>query len=303
MLLVDYFMDRRNGFEKVITTDCSPYAPALYHSSNHYIVPPMNAPGYIQTIIDICSKEEINAVLPLQEEELLLISKNIGLFKKKGIIPIISDYNTVERCKDKYQFSRYLSDLGISTVPTYSQEEIIEKEEIIFPLYVKPRFGAGSIANSIIADKDSFIKLIKEKQIEFIGQPILKGQEYGVNAYLDIHSNKLIDYFILKKLAMRAGETFKSVSIHNAEINALLNKLCKAISFRGPIDLDIIEENGVYYILEINPRFGGGYPHTYNCGINFPKYIANNISGELLQRFTSYKDDVVALRYTDIIIV
>ena len=89
-LLVRYFKDKTNGFDRVIGTDCSIYAPALYETDAHYIVPRMTDPAYLNTILDICHRESVSAVLPLQEDELYLIASHRQLFSEAGITPIVS---------------------------------------------------------------------------------------------------------------------------------------------------------------------------------------------------------------------
>ena len=83
-LLVRYFKDRRNGFDKVVGTDCSTYAPALYETDSHYIVPCMTAPDYLDVILDICRRESIRMVLPLQEDELDLSTEQGAFYRDRG---------------------------------------------------------------------------------------------------------------------------------------------------------------------------------------------------------------------------
>ena len=297
-------MDRRNGFSHVVTTDCSKYAPALYKSDVYYIVCKMDDPGYLKEILQICEKEKIDSILPLREEEILFLAKNKNYFIEKKIIPMVSDYNTIFCCKDKLMFAQRMKENGIPVIPTISSDDFLDNRvEYYFPVYIKPRYGAGSVLNSIVQTPNLLKEILKNNEEEYIIQPYISGQEYGVNAYVDYYSGKLIDCFLLKKIAMRAGETFKSVSVHDKIIEGLVERVCKTLMFKGPIDIDIMEMDGDFYILEVNPRFGGGYPHAYQCGVNFPALISKNTKGPIKCNKTDYKDDVVALRYTDILII
>lgn len=86
----------------------------------------------------------------------------------------------------------------------------------------------------------------------------------------------------------------------NEKILKLIEKLTKVIRFKGAIDIDILEDNGEYFILEINPRFGGGYPHAYECGVNFIKYLSNN-AAKLVNNPESgnYMEGKILLKYTE----
>ena len=301
-LLVDYFMNRSNGFDKVIVTDCSSNSPALYRADKYYLVPPMVEKSYLPTIFDICDNECINAVLPLHEEELLLIAQNKELFIDRGVFPIISDYDVVSLCRDKYAFFTELKKRNISTVPTYLiQDKALLIEQYDFPLFLKPRFGAGSESSYKINDIRIIDDIIYNASTEFVLQPYINGTEFGVTAYVDFISGEVTDLFILKKIRMRAGETEKSESVLNDEIASLVLLFLDKTSLVGPIDIDVLEKDGKYYILEVNPRFGGSYPHAYECGINYIRNIANNISGKHnSNEIIKYEEGMVAFRYMTI---
>lgn len=296
--LVSFFKDTSSGFDKIITTDCSPYSAGLYNSDSHYIVPRMTDPNYLSFIIDICKKENIDAVIPSQEDELLLISKNRETFERNNISVLSSDFSTIELCKDKYRLYKFLTSKGIPCVPTFLHDEL-SKDSVPFPVFIKPRCGAGSIGNMKVSSQNLLDAIIQESGNEYIIQPFQKATEYGVDVYVDLVSSEITDIFIKEKLRMRAGETEKSLSVHIPHIEAIVKKIASVLPLRGPIDMDFFFFEGNYSLLEINPRFGGGYPHAIMCGVNFPRNIANNLRGLPNEnRIGQYKDDVVALKYT-----
>ena len=79
---------------------------------------------------------------------------------------------------------------------------------------------------------------------------------------------------------MRAGETDKSVSVKDESLFALIADFVERMELRGIVDIDIFKIDGTYYISEVNPRFGGGYPHAYACGMNVPKLMLKNLAGQ-----------------------
>ncbi len=301
-LLVDYFKQRKNGFDKVVVTDCSPYSPALYRADKYYIVPRMVEEDYLPTVFRICESEEINVVIPLQEDELVLISRNRREFLDRGIMPVVSEIEYVDLCRDKYKFYQKMLNLSVSVIPTYLHTEldkVLNKHDM--PLFMKPRYGAGSVANYIIKNKNEVDVFAKNEGGEFVVQPFIDGTEYGVNAYVDFISGELSELFILKKIRMKSGETEKSVSVYNDDIKHIVMTICDKVPFVGPIDIDIIEKNGNYYVLEINPRFGGAYPHAYECGVNFVEQISNNAIGVRNKKLDMhYESGVIAFRYMTI---
>lgn len=308
-LLVRYFKENENGICRVIGTDCSVYAPALYETDAHYIVPRMTEPGYLDTILDICHKEQIDAVLPLQEDELSLIASHRTMFEDTGITPIVSEAGSVDLCRDKYAFYQYLRKHDLPAITSCDSFEAFMKESesgtMKLPVFIKPTHGCGSIGIQKVEHLDLLQALCKYQdrmEDSYIIQNYADGEEFGADIYVDLLTGKPVSIFVKKKLRMRAGETEKSVSFRDEKLFELIEKTIEPLQLAGPIDMDIFRVDGQYYISEINPRFGGGYPHAHNCGMNFPHLIAENISGRANARnIGSYEEGMCMLKYTDLI--
>ena len=132
-------------------------------------------------------------------------------------------------------------------------------------------------------------------------QEYMQGQEIGVDAYIDILSDEVVSLFTKKKLKMRAGETDKAVSFKDEKLFNIIYEFIIKAGFKGIIDIDVFDINGEYYISEVNPRFGGGYPHAYECGVNVPKMIINNIKGiENESKIGNYKENIYMMKYNEI---
>lgn len=300
--LVQYFKEC-NEFDKVIVTDCSEQAPAIYEADRFYIVPKMKEPGYLDCLKEICEKEDINVLLPLQEDELLLIAQNKESFSTIGVLPLVSDFDKVSLCKDKYMLNMSLKEQGINAVSTVQAEDYLTTAETGVDVFVKPRFGAGSINTMGVRTKKLLEAMLEEATTELVVQPRIKGKEYGVDVYVDTESGEVVALFCKEKLRMRAGETEKSKSVKNDEIKDLVIKAVSFLQLRGPLDVDVMEQDGVFSILEINPRFGGGYPHAYECGVSFPKCIARNARKEKNPVcLDAYQEDTIAMKFSDIIV-
>ncbi len=303
--LVRFFKEKENGFTKVVGTDCSAYAPALYETDSHYLVPRMTSPDYLAVILDICKKEQIHAVLPLQEDELYLIAGHRKLFEDAGIVPIVSAPEAIELCRDKYAFYQHLKENKLPALPSCDSLtsfcSCLEKGEMQFPVFLKPIRGCGSIGIQKADNMELLSVLCKYSEEPMLIQKFSEGEEFGADIYVDMISHDPVSIFVKKKLRMRAGETEKSVSFQDETLFALIKQTIKTLNLSGPIDMDIFCIDGNYYISEINPRFGGGYPHAYCCQVNFPKLIATNLAGQKnTDTIGQYEDGICMLKYTDL---
>lgn len=302
--IVQYFKKELNGEGKVIATDCSNLAPAIYEADGYYIVPRITDENYINIILDICKKENIDTLISLIDPELSLISKNIELFREIGVNPIISDYDKVEMCFDKYEMYKFLINNNFRTSKSYVDKEKffedLEKGDITFPVFVKPVRGSASININKINNKEE-LDVIWKQADNLIIQEFMNGQEYGADVYIDMLSNEPVAIFTKKKIKMRAGETDKSVSVKDEALFNLIKDFVKKAGFKGIIDIDIFEIDGEYYISEVNPRFGGGYPHAYECNVNVPKMIINNVNGiENEKQIGNYEENIYMMKYNEI---
>lgn len=302
--VVQYFKRELSGKGCIAVTDCSELAPALYEADKHFIVPRMVDDRYLDTILSICKEQKIKAVLSLIDPELSLLAKHKQDFLDIGTVPIISNYDVVEMCFDKYLFYEYLVQNNIKTVRSYIDKELffkdIEDGTINYPVFVKPVRGSASININKVDTKEE-INLLFDRFDNLMIQEYMDGIEYGADVYIDMISGEPTAIFTKEKIKMRAGETDKSVSKKDKKLFKLIENFVKAMDFKGIIDIDIFKVNNEYYISEVNPRFGGGYPHAYECGVNIPKMIINNI-GNIVNKemIGEYAEDIYMMKFNDV---
>lgn len=291
---------------KVIATDMSELAPAVYEADKFYKVSRITDPGYVDSILDICRKEQVSAVLSLIDPELSLLAKNEKLFEENNITVIGSGYELCEMSLDKMQMYHWLTDHGYKTAKSYTEKNAFYTDlasgTINFPVFVKPVRGSASIAISKVFDKET-IELLFAHADNLMIQEYLDGQEIGADVYIDMISGEVVSIFTKKKIVMRAGETDKSVSFKDEKLFSWIEKFVKEAGYRGQIDIDIFEINGEYYISEVNPRFGGGYPHAYECGCDHMKRIINNLQGRINDRkIGNYEENIYMMKYNEIMV-
>lgn len=304
--IVQYFVKTLNGQGKVIATDMSNLAPAIYDADKFYIVPKMTDPTYLDVILKICKDEKISGVLSLIDPELSFLAMNKEKFNEIGTTVIGSSYDLCELSLDKFKMFEWLTDHGYNCAKSYMDKEKfyedVNNKSITYPVFVKPARGSASIAISKVYDKET-VELLFAHDEGLMIQEFLNGQEIGADVYIDMISGEIISIFTKKKLKMRAGETDKAVSFKDEKLFDLIKKFVSEAGYRGQIDIDIFEINGEYYISEVNPRFGGGYPHAYESGCDHMKLIENNLEGNINKSaIGTYKSDIYMMKYNEICI-
>lgn len=305
--VVQYFKKTLIGKGLVIATDCSNLAPAIYDADKYYIVPRMIDDGYLDVILDICKNEKITGVLSLIDPELSLLANNVDKFESVGTRVIGSSYELCERSLDKYEMYKWLVENGYKCAKSYMDKDEffadLDNEMAKFPVFVKPARGSASISISKVTDRET-VDLLFAHEDGLMIQEFLDGQEIGADVYIDMITGEVVSIFTKKKIKMRAGETDKAVSFKDEKLFELIKEFVIRAGYRGQIDIDIFDINGEYYISEVNPRFGGGYPHAYESGSDHMSLIVNNLEGKANKSVIgNYRENTYMMKYNELKVI
>lgn len=309
--LINYCKQALNGQGKVLTTDMSNLAPAMSDADISLIVPSIYRDDYIPTLLNIVKDYHVNAIISLNDLELPILSSHKQEFIDLGAQVIVSDSAVIDICFDKIKTRDFLASLGLNTPLTFTNYkealQAIKSGQLTFPLVLKPRWGSASIGIEFPESLEEFelaykllmIKLKKTILFEaskndldaaILIQQKLNGPEYG----MDIVNNLNQEYFttvVRKKLSMRAGETDKATSVIDQNFSNIGEKISTHLKHIGNLDCDVFEHDGELYVLELNPRFGGGYPFSHEAGMNTIKAYLAWLAGEKLNsEYNQYKD-------------
>lgn len=305
--LLKDFKKTLDGNVKIVVTELSKFAPALNFADTAYIVPKINDKNYMNVILDICKKEEINAITTLIDPEIEILAANRDKFESIGVEVLAPYKETAELCFDKYKMFKYLKENDINTVNTYGCLDDFEKDyennKIIFPVFVKPRNGSGSVGARKINDISTLKDAIKEDESLIIQEYMGDAVDLDADVYVDTISHNPVAIFSKKKISTTIGGANKTISFKDEKLFEFIKKAISKFKFNGPIDMDFFYKDGKYYLSEINPRFGGAYLHAYGAGVDFVELINNNINGkENEQAFGNYEEDIVMMMYDSVVI-
>ena len=297
--LLKYFKENMSSEDKVVATDMQLSAPALQVADVKIQVPAVYDSKYIDITLNICKEQKIDALISLNDLELPILAENKAKFEALGVKVIVSDPEVIDIAFDKYKTAQWVESIGLNAPKTYvtlaSAKEALAKGEIAFPLFMKPRWGSGSIGLETIDEMEELdiyyhllMKKIKKTILatasvgdEYIMiQEKLIGNEFGLDVMNDLDGNN-VAVSVKQKLAMRAGETDKAITVDLPEVREMGATIGRNLKHIGNLDVDIMQRaNGDYCVLELNPRFGGGYPFSYEAGANMPKAILQWLKGE-----------------------
>ena len=307
-LMKDFRASMEAG-SRIIATDNSPYAPALYLADKQYIVPRIDAPEYMNTLLDICVKEKINTVTTFIDPEIMVLAENRERFAALGIEVLAPYTETAKLCFDKYEMFKYLRSCGVRTPMTWGTfaevKAALDGGEISLPVFVKPRTGSGSVGARKVFDRDT-LHAAFEQDPSLIAQELMTGDgcfDLDADIYVDTISHKPVAIFSKRKISTTIGGANKTISFKDERLFSFAEKALSHFKFNGPIDVDFFYKNGEYYLSEVNPRFGGAYLHAYGAGVDFIKLIDRNLRGQANESIIGqYDEGIVMMMYDSVVI-
>ena len=288
---------------KVFITDLNPKtSPASYFADESFKIGFFKEPNYLEDLLKICLDNEISIIIPTIDSELILLAKSKLMFKSHGINVIVSSTRLVNTLDDKISTNTFFNALGIKTPLIYTEKNLK------FPVFLKPLNGSNSKG---IYKADNF-KEIKQSDLESNNMMILENidntiyDEYTVDLYYDKNSSlKCVVPRI--RLKVVGGESNQGITKKNEVLDFVKDRFNFLQGAIGCLTLQVFSNKsnpGDIIGIEINPRFGGGYPFSLNAGANFPEFIIREyILNEQIEYFDKWKDNCLNIRYENEIII
>ncbi len=303
--LTRYFKETLRRFfpeAKVYTTDMRPdMAPAAYVSDGCFAVPRVTALEYPDLLLSLCLENGVGIVVPTIDTELMMLAAQKERFLAEGIHVIVGDEAFVGVCRDKRLTGDFFANHDIR-VP-----QPIDKHHPTFPLFAKPYDGSLSTNLHFITKPEELTDDIlhddKLMFMEYIDRKVYR--EYTVDMYFG-RDHEVKSIVPRERIEIRAGEINKGRTAKNAIVPYLRERLARLEGCVGCICMQLFFHPDTHDIvgIEVNPRFGGGYPLTYMSGANYPELLIREyLLGESIAYDDSWTDNLLMLRYDDAVFV
>jgi len=320
--LVKYFKQVLGNDGEVHVSNSSALTPAFSYADKSTVTPLIYDKNYIPYLLNYCKKNRIHAIISLFDIDLPVLSENKQLFNDIGVRVVVSDKSVIDICNDKLETYKFLVRNGFNAPKTYislrDALNSIKIGEIKYPVIVKPRWGMGSIGvyeaeneeellvlykKALSNIKNSYLIYESKNKIDesVIIQEKLAGQEYGLDVINDLNANYQ-NTIVKVKYSMRSGETDCAETVDNPLLKKLGASISNKLRHIGNLDVDVFICKHTPYILEMNARFGGGYPFSHMAGVNLPRAIVHWLKGEKAP-MSLFKEEIGILSHKDIDVI
>ena len=251
----------------LVAVDSDQDATIQYHAPRFEVVPKVvsDPDAYLDALLDLCERRSIDCVIPQNDLDLVELADARDRFTKRGILLAGASSDVTRAVRDKLRMVDWMEEHDLPYPKTWKASEAPAEE---LPAIVKSRLGQGS-ARLERASEPSDLEGLDDREV--VVQRMVDGTEYNLDI-LRTKEGRVVSVVPKRKLEMRWGATHKAESIDSDELIDLGIRVGQATGHVGSIDVDVMisERTGESWVIDINPRVGGGFPFTSHfC----PEYV------------------------------
>lgn len=293
---------------ELLAADISRTAPAFHKADRAFVIPRCTTELFIPHMRDVCAREGVTLVVPTIDTELMAWAQARQDLAAAGTAVGVSAPDTIAIGGNKLRTHAWLTAQGFPTVAQARPEDVLEGrvggDRWRYPLLVKPIGGSSSIGVSRVADADDL--RLKTRGGGYIVQSIAPGVEYTVSVFVD-GQGRARCAVPRRRLEVRNGEVSKGVTARIPALQALALRIAEALpGAYGAMNVQIFHDAGAgaaaqaLSVIELNPRFGGGFPLAARAGANYAQWLLEDVLGRPSSaRPDGWQDGLVMLRYDE----
>jgi carbamoyl-phosphate synthase large subunit len=286
---------------QVVVVDASALSAAGRLADSFELVPHADSPDFIDEVLRVAKTHHADIIIPTIDPELEVYARHRERFLAADVGIWVSGPEVARLGADKWDLYRWLTSKGFPTITTAQvitvQADSATAAAMSGPVVAKPRSGSSSIG-MITADSIADIDL-HSLGAEYLIQQRAPGVELTVDFAVD-RAGQFLGAVPRRRLEVRAGEVSKAVTVKVPAVQELVRELALTLpDAYGVLNVQIFFEpdSGAINIIEINPRFGGGYPLSHEAGADFITALLRSDQGQTA--LVSWEPGTVMVRYDD----
>jgi carbamoyl-phosphate synthase large subunit len=261
---------------RIVALDADPLAPVLQVADRPYIVPRIDAPEYVSTLMDICRRERVNLIFPLIDPDVPILARDRGMIEATGARLAVVASEAAAITADKCLTAQFFRRLGLTTPRAWLPSEL-DPAAADYPLFIKPRFGSAAKGTFKVRNAGE-LTFFSGYVTQPIVQEYLPGPEITNDVICDLQG-QVLAVVSRRRIEVRGGEVAKGITLHDPAITAACVEVARALPAIGPITVQCIMKNGVPHFTEINARLGGGVTLGIAAGADSPRLLLARAAG------------------------
>jgi len=285
---------------RIVAIDASADAPVAHLADAFWRVPRCTDNDFIPSVLEICKRERIAVVVPTIDTELPAYAGTKSAFARIGCQVAVSGPAAIDITSDKARTHTWLREEGFPAVRQAGPAEVLsDPRSWRFPLVVKPSGGSASVGVASVGSLEE-LRLRVSRDSSLIVQETASGTEHTVNVLVD-GRGVCVCALPHRRLEVRAGEVSKAVTVKDEAMMSLSREVAERLpEAYGALNVQCFSDAGDLKVIEINARFGGGYPLAHRAGGVFTRWLLEDLLGmPSSASFDAWQDDLAMLRYDE----
>ena len=264
---------------RVLAADRSWYSSAFHEADEGLLVPSCDEDAFVPAVLDLCEKHAVDLIVPTIDPELPVYAAARERFAGAGVTVAVSGPEAVTIAADKVRTHAWLVETGLPTVRQAGVDVVrADPPGWPFPLVVKPRFGSAGIGVAVVHDAAELD--VAARVGEVVVQEVARGREHTIDLLVD-RAGRCVSAVPRRRLEVRAGEVSKAVTVRSSALEDVAARLAERLpGAYGPLTVQVFsDEDGGLAVIEVNARFGGGFPLAREAGADHPRWLVEEVAG------------------------
>jgi carbamoyl-phosphate synthase large subunit len=276
-----------------IAADANRLAPAPYLADAFELVPRVDDPAYVPALREIVGRHEVKLIVPLTDLDQVTLARARDQLHALVLLP---EAEIVERLADKYLAHNLLEEHALPSPPTWLPTEA--PREPRFPVLVKARHGFGSRHIYRCENASELEFFLRYTPVDSCVQQLCLGEEYSIDVFCD-WDGRCLNAIPRTMIESKGGESIKGATIKDWSLIEFGRRVAETLGLVGPANVQCFRESdGMHYVTDINPRFGGGFPLPTAAGSRYPELSLALARGERPEpRLGEFQEGVVMTRF------
>lgn len=302
---------------EVVVVEHDPTAATAAAADAYRPIPAFTSEEYAPAMLDLVDELQPELFISLHDDELTVLAAGLAdQLWARGVVTPVLDHKSHRAVADKLVMSQVLRKAGVSTPRTVLLSDVAAVHDLLYStnnVIVKDRFGSGSSGLRRFPADEAY-RWVEERYRNatraeargfdnIIVQPDVGGIEYGLDVITAVRGGPVEGVLARRKLGMRHGETSSAETVKHTPFIGLAAALNAALGIRGSVDVDVlITDDDVPYVIDVNPRFGGGYPFMHVAGADLPHfYLASTLGFTPRSDWDQYRIGCIGAKHEGII--
>jgi carbamoyl-phosphate synthase large subunit len=242
-----------------------------------FLTPQCTDPAYAEHMATLCERERVDLVVPTIDPELPVWAGLRHALAAAGTTVAVSAPAVIDIAADKRHINRHCRRYGLPCPRQGSVADVLaDPSSWDWPVIAKPARGSSAAGLRRITGRAELELLAADPDL--VVEEVAPGVEYTVDIYVD-RDGAAHAPVARRRLAVRGGEVSQAVVVRDGALQTLTTKVVETLPGAfGVLNVQLFSDGREASVIEINARFGGGYPLTWRAGGRYGEWLVREIA-------------------------